>query len=156
MLWRDWCSYWRLERSLVWWVGTLLYISNTPVVELVFAVCVHFCWTSVGLYLSQTPSLRALGNVVTGNDQQTQYVLDRGLLAYFEPLLTHQRANIQKVSWSTSCVYQLLTVRKCCTNLLKTVPGSRLDGVEHHSRAAAPDSGRHRLQPHSCHRQHPG
>ncbi|KAF7667388.1 hypothetical protein LDENG_00064490 [Lucifuga dentata] len=48
-----------------------------------------------------TPSLRAIGNIVT--DEQTQAVLDAGALAVFPPLLRHHRANIQKeAAWTLS------------------------------------------------------
>ena len=45
----------------------------------------------------QTPALRAVGNIVTGSDQQTQLVLDCGALTHFNTLLRHARSNIQKV-----------------------------------------------------------
>lgn len=45
--------------------------------------------------------MQALGSIVTGSNQQTQYILDRGLLAHFGPLLTHQCTDIQAVSGLT-------------------------------------------------------
>ncbi|KAK7939047.1 hypothetical protein WMY93_002373 [Mugilogobius chulae] len=50
-----------------------------------------------------TPSLRAIGNIVTGTDEQTQSVLDSGALAMFPQLLRHNKANIQKeAAWTLS------------------------------------------------------
>lgn len=53
--------------------------------------------------ISQTPSLRALGNIVTGTDEQTQRVLNSGALAVFPSLLRHPKNNIQKeAAWTLS------------------------------------------------------
>lgn len=50
-----------------------------------------------------TPALRAVGNIVTGDDGQTQMVLDSGALKAFENLLTHNKINIQKeAAWTIS------------------------------------------------------
>uniref|UniRef100_M3XQ06 Importin subunit alpha n=1 Tax=Mustela putorius furo TaxID=9669 RepID=M3XQ06_MUSPF len=43
-----------------------------------------------------TPVLRAIGNIVTGTDEQTQVVIDAGALAVFLSLLTNPKINIQK------------------------------------------------------------
>jgi len=55
------------------------------------------------LHLSQgenaaliTPCLRTLGNIVTGNDEQTQCVLEANALLGMERLILHERTNIQK------------------------------------------------------------
>ena len=51
----------------------------------------------------QTPALRALGNIVTGSDEQTQVVLENDILRCFEPLLRHARSSIQKeAAWTIS------------------------------------------------------
>lgn len=53
--------------------------------------------------LLQTPALRAIGNIVTGTDEQTQAVLDSGALNMFHQLLRHKKANIQKeAAWTLS------------------------------------------------------
>ena len=44
----------------------------------------------------QVPALRTLGNIVTGDDQQTQCVLDANVLTRIVPLLTHTKKNIRK------------------------------------------------------------
>ena len=55
------------------------------------------------LSILKTPALRAVGNIVTGNDQQTQLVLDCGALPYFNALLRHSKPNIQKVKLPIIC-----------------------------------------------------
>lgn len=51
----------------------------------------------------QTPSLRAIGNIVTGTDEQTQAVLDSGALSMFPQLLCHKKSNVQKeAAWTVS------------------------------------------------------
>lgn len=53
--------------------------------------------------LFQTPSLRAIGNIVTGTDEQTQIVIDSGALSVFPSLLSHHKNNIQKeAAWTMS------------------------------------------------------
>ncbi|CDQ91356.1 unnamed protein product [Oncorhynchus mykiss] len=50
-----------------------------------------------------TPSLRVIGNMVTGTDEQTQAVLNAGALSMFPGLLRHHKSNIQKeASWTLS------------------------------------------------------
>ena len=48
----------------------------------------------------QTAALRAVGNIVTGTDDQTQTVLNQGALEHFPGLLNHQKEKINKVSQS--------------------------------------------------------
>lgn len=45
----------------------------------------------------QTAALRAVGNIVTGSDEQTQLVLDCGVLQEMPQLLSHQKEKINKV-----------------------------------------------------------
>lgn len=45
----------------------------------------------------QTAALRAVGNIVTGTDEQTQLVLDCGVLKEMPALLTHYKEKINKV-----------------------------------------------------------
>lgn len=46
----------------------------------------------------QTAALRAVGNIVTGTDEQTQVVLNCEALSHFPALLTHPKEKINKVS----------------------------------------------------------
>ena len=45
----------------------------------------------------QTAALRAVGNIVTGTDDQTQTVLNHGALEHFPNLLNHSKEKINKV-----------------------------------------------------------
>ena len=45
------------------------------------------------------PALRTLGNIVTGTDEQTQVVLDHGILPHLFNLLQHPRPSIVRVSY---------------------------------------------------------
>lgn len=47
-----------------------------------------------------TAALRAVGNIVTGTDEQTQEVLNRDALKYFHALLSHAKPKINKVCHS--------------------------------------------------------
>ena len=44
-----------------------------------------------------TAALRAVGNIVTGTDEQTQIVLGIDVLKYFHALLNHPKPKINKV-----------------------------------------------------------
>jgi hypothetical protein len=44
----------------------------------------------------QTAAVRAVGNIVTGSDEQTQAVLNAGALGHFPALLTHPKEKICK------------------------------------------------------------
>ena len=46
-----------------------------------------------------TPSLRTLGNIVTGSDVQTDSVLSCNAVPVFAKLLQHPKMNIVKVSY---------------------------------------------------------
>ncbi|KAK3739014.1 hypothetical protein QZH41_010493 [Actinostola sp. cb2023] len=53
--------------------------------------------------VKQTPALRAVGNVVTGRDDQTEAVIDSNALFYFRNLLTHKRSTVVKeAAWAIS------------------------------------------------------
>ena len=47
----------------------------------------------------QTAALRAVGNIVTGTDDQTQTVLNNGALEHFPALLNHSKEKINKVGF---------------------------------------------------------
>ena len=50
-----------------------------------------------------TPSLRSLGNIVTGSDVQTDSVVNAGALSKFGELLRHTKMNIVKeAAWTIS------------------------------------------------------
>jgi importin subunit alpha-2 len=51
------------------------------------------------------PALRAVGNIVTGSDVQTQSVVDAGGLQHFAMLLKHERRNVKReAAWAISNV----------------------------------------------------
>ncbi|EEY61401.1 importin alpha-2 subunit [Phytophthora infestans T30-4] len=51
----------------------------------------------------QTPTLRIIGNILTGNDQQTQLMLDLVVLPRLVPLLKHEKKIIRKEAcWAIS------------------------------------------------------
>lgn len=53
----------------------------------------------------QAPTLRLVGNIMTGNDSQTQSVIDLGVLPVLLELLDHSRKNVRKeVCWTFSNV----------------------------------------------------
>ena len=51
----------------------------------------------------QMPALRTLGNIVTGTDEQTQVVLDNGILPHLHNLLHHPRPSIIRVC-NNNCI----------------------------------------------------
>ena len=52
-----------------------------------------------------TPTLRAIGNIVTGTDEQTQVVIDVGSLTILSRLLMNPKTNIQKQAmWTMSSI----------------------------------------------------
>ena len=58
----------------------------------------------------QTAALRAVGNIVTGTDEQTQTVLNCGALDHFGPLLQHPKEKIIKVRIILSNTYLRLFI----------------------------------------------
>jgi importin subunit alpha-6/7 len=51
----------------------------------------------------QTPALRTVGNIVTGTDEQTQYVLNLNVVPHLLGLLDHTKKNIRKEAcWTLS------------------------------------------------------
>lgn len=55
---------------------------------------------------TQTAALRAVGNIVTGTDEQTQVVLNCDALSHFPALLTHPKEKINKVIHSLVSSYR--------------------------------------------------
>ncbi len=78
----------------------------------------------------QLPALRTLGNIVTGNDAQTQCVLDGGILPYLRTLMNHTRSGIVRVSLPT------ISYRCVCVWIDSIVSplGSSMDCVKYCSR----------------------
>lgn len=62
----------------------------------------------------QTAALRAVGNIVTGTDEQTQVVLNCDVLAHFPNLLTHPKEKINKVCVKILCSCVCLTLACFC------------------------------------------
>ena len=54
-----------------------------------------------------TPSLRTLGNIVTGNDVQTDAVIESSAVPVFAKLLQHPKMNIVKVGMEETSLYIL-------------------------------------------------
>ena len=52
-----------------------------------------------------TPSLRTLGNIVTGNDSQTDAVIHHSAVPVFAKLLQHPKMNMVKVSHASSSLF---------------------------------------------------
>lgn len=67
-------------------------------------------------------ALRAVGNIVTGTDEQTQIVLNHGALNYFPKLLQYQKDKLNKVI--------ILFVRLLSSQVL--LVGSSLVSLEYH------------------------
>ena len=58
----------------------------------------------------QTAALRAVGNIVTGTDDQTQLVLNCDALSHFPALLSHPKEKINKASLANFSKWLLTTV----------------------------------------------
>lgn len=58
----------------------------------------------------QTAALRAVGNIVTGTDEQTQVVLNCDVLSHFPNLLTHPKEKINKVTATDVMLFLILLV----------------------------------------------
>ncbi|XP_055087095.1 importin subunit alpha-8 isoform X2 [Periophthalmus magnuspinnatus] len=53
--------------------------------------------------VQQTPSLRSIGNIVSGSDTQTQAVIDAGVLNVLPQLMRHPKPSVQKeATWALS------------------------------------------------------
>ena len=68
--------------------------------NMLFSVQLYFILYSPFLkmsFSSQTAALRALGNIVTGTDEQTQTVINANVLQHFPSLLSHAKGKINKV-----------------------------------------------------------
>jgi len=51
----------------------------------------------------QTPIIKVIGNLVTGNNEQTQKILSTGILHHLKNLLKNNNKNIRKeVCWTIS------------------------------------------------------
>ncbi len=76
---------------MMYHVKTLQYVINSGVVPYIVALLSHH---EVKV---QTAALRAVGNIVTGTDEQTQKVLNCHALSHFPSLLCHSKEKIKKV-----------------------------------------------------------
>lgn len=96
-------------------------------------VLVFWCYDEVKhtSVRSQLPTLRTLGNIVTGNDAQTQAVLNAGILQFLPALLHHDRPGIVRVSavwsaaWSCHCT-TLSSEQEAVWTLSNILAGSKI------------------------------
>ena len=96
----------------------------------------------------QTAALRAVGNIVTGTDDQTQTVLNYDALSHFPQLLNHAKEKINKVICFTLVVLQTeyifeLNKVKHGNIFLFCFIGSGLVFVEHNSRKSTTGASSH-------------
>ena len=77
-------------------------------------------------------ALRAVGNVATGSDEQTQVVLDHGALHSLLKLINHPKEKVNKVSFVLAECIQM-------SSILRRRLGSCLVSLEHHCRQSAPN-----------------
>jgi hypothetical protein len=78
-----------------WFLIVNFYRDNT----LCAIVDIYGLITADAILQVQTAALRAVGNIVTGTDEQTQLVLNCDALSHFPSLLTHQKEKINKASF---------------------------------------------------------
>uniref|UniRef100_A0AAQ5Y2E5 Importin subunit alpha n=1 Tax=Amphiprion ocellaris TaxID=80972 RepID=A0AAQ5Y2E5_AMPOC len=83
-------------RNVTWVMVNLCRHKDPPppmetIQEILPALCVLIHHTDVS-----TAALRAVGNIVTGTDEQTQVVLNCDALSHFPALLTHPKEKINK------------------------------------------------------------
>lgn len=75
-----------------------MFKENSPgTMSFICVLMMRFC-----VSLTQTAALRAVGNIVTGTDEQTQVVLNCDVLSHFPNLLTHPKEKINKVPAHTA------------------------------------------------------
>eukprot|EP00490_Sorites_sp_Unknown_P000550 CAMPEP_0114694422 /NCGR_PEP_ID=MMETSP0191-20121206/70148_1 /TAXON_ID=126664 /ORGANISM="Sorites sp." /LENGTH=522 /DNA_ID=CAMNT_0001989261 /DNA_START=14 /DNA_END=1583 /DNA_ORIENTATION=+ len=86
----------------------LVFLSDGPNERITAVIQAGVCRRLVELLLHtsplvQTPALRAVGNIVTGDDNQTQVILHSGALPSLLKLLSHAKKAIRKEScWTIS------------------------------------------------------
>ncbi|XP_043927965.1 importin subunit alpha-4 [Protopterus annectens] len=85
-------------RNVTWVIVNLCRNKDPPppmetVQEILPALCVLIYHTDINV---STAALRAVGNIVTGTDEQTQVVLNCDVLSHFPNLLTHPKEKINK------------------------------------------------------------
>lgn len=89
--------------SLTWYLCSVMRRSKFRYQEALYILCFLNKWQDVYLTVFmfllyiQTAALRAVGNIVTGTDEQTQVVLNCDALSHFKALLTHTKEKINKV-----------------------------------------------------------
>lgn len=85
-----------------------------------------WAWLTLPFH-NQTAALRAVGNIVTGTDEQTQVVLNCDALSHFPALLTHPKEKINKVKVQCTDFFLLLLADAapiflkllCCLEVMK-------------------------------------
>lgn len=116
--------------SHIWYLCSVIRRSKFRYQEAPLVHALEYIYLSIFietfLLCIQTAALRAVGNIVTGTDEQTQVVLNCDALSHFTALLTHTKEKINKVmeldllryeiypeSWQSFCLEMMKSEALC-------------------------------------------